>query len=96
MSAYFTEGAAIGDRSTLEGLAVEVGLDADEVERMLAGDDFTADVRSDEARAAALGAGGVPFFVIDERYGVSGAQPVDALLDVLEQAWAAEREGAER
>jgi len=96
MSAYFTEGANIGDRSTLVGLAAEVGLDTDEVERMLAGDDFTAEVRSDEARAAALGAGGVPFFVIDDRYGVSGAQPADALLDVLEQAWAAEREGAER
>ena len=94
MSAYFTEGANIGDRSTLVGLAAEVGLDTDEVERMLAGDDFTAEVRSDEARAAALGAGGVPFFVIDDRYGVSGAQPADALLDVLEQAWAAEREAA--
>jgi predicted DsbA family dithiol-disulfide isomerase len=88
-SAYFTEGAAIGDRSTLVGLGVEVGLDAEEVERMLDGDDFIADVRSDEARATALGAGGVPFFAIDERYGVAGAQPADALLDVLDQAWAA-------
>jgi predicted DsbA family dithiol-disulfide isomerase len=94
LSAYFTEGAAIGDRATLARLAVEVGLDGEEVERMLDGDEFTAEVRSDEARAAALGAGGVPFFVIDERYGVSGAQPADALLDVLEQAWAAEHEGA--
>jgi predicted DsbA family dithiol-disulfide isomerase len=97
LSAYFTEGEAIGDRSTLVRLGTEVGLDAEEVERTLASDDFTAEVRSDEARATALGAGGVPFFVIDERYGVSGAQPADALLDVLDQAWAAEREvGAER
>jgi predicted DsbA family dithiol-disulfide isomerase len=96
LSAYFTEGEAIGDRPTLVGLAVEVGLDANEVERMLASDDFTAEVRNDEARATALGAGGVPFFVFDERYGVAGAQPADVLLDVLEQAWAAEPEAAER
>jgi predicted DsbA family dithiol-disulfide isomerase len=89
LAAYFTEGQAIGDRAALVTLAVEVGLDRAEVERVLAGDEFAADVRNDEARAVALGASGVPFFVIDEAYGVSGAQPVEVLAGALEQAWSA-------
>jgi predicted DsbA family dithiol-disulfide isomerase len=89
LAAYFTEGRAIGDRSTLAALAVEVGLDPTEVAQVLEGDEFAADVRNDEARAVALGASGVPFFVIDEAYGVSGAQPVEVLAGALDQAWTA-------
>ena len=61
---------------------------------MLDSDAFSADVREDEARAQQLGISGVPFFAIDEKYGVSGAQPASALTDALNQAWfesAAER-----
>ncbi len=86
-AAYFTEGSSIGDHDRLVALAAEVGLDPELVRSTLSGDRFAADVRADEARAAALGVSGVPFFVIDEAYGVSGAQPAEALLSALEQAW---------
>ena len=89
MAAYFNEAQPVGDTSTLAALAGEVGLDPAEVDEVLAGDRFSAEVRHDEARARALGASGVPFFVIDEAYGVSGAQPADVLLASLEQAWPA-------
>ena len=87
LAATFTEGAAIGDVDVLAGLAVAAGLDADEVRVVLDGDAYTADVRADERRAAALGISAVPFFVVDGKYGVPGAQPPDVLLAVLEQAW---------
>jgi len=78
---------AIGERAELVRLAVEVGLDEAEVKAMLSSDRLTNEVRADEARARAFGISGVPFFAIDERYGVSGAQPADVLLDVLRQAY---------
>ena len=86
-SAYFTEGAALGDHETLVRLAVEIGIPAERARTMLASDEFAAAVRADETRARSFGISGVPFFAIDERYGVSGAQPPEALLGVLEQAW---------
>jgi len=85
--AYFTEGEPIGDPATLRRLAVEVGLDPAAVDAVLAGDTYAEAVRADEAEASALGVSGVPFFVVDRRFGVSGAQPADLLLDVLQQAW---------
>ena len=88
MRAYFTEGAAIGERAELVRLATDVGLDEAEVKAMLSSDRLASEVRADEARARAFGISGVPFFAIDERYGVSGAQPADVLLDVLRQAHA--------
>jgi predicted DsbA family dithiol-disulfide isomerase len=87
MAAYFTEGAPIGELPTLVQLATEVGLDAGEVEAALAGDDFADEVRADEQRAGQLGISGVPFFVIDQAYGVSGAQPSEVLAGALQQAW---------
>lgn len=86
--AYFSEGELIGDRDTLVGLVAEVGLDADEAERVLRDDAYVAEVRADEQEAAALGISGVPFFVLDRRYGVSGAQSPEVLLQALERAWA--------
>ena len=88
LAATFTEGAPIGDVDTLVGLAAEAGLDPDEARAVLAADAYAAEVRADERRAAALGISAVPFFVVDEAYGVSGAQPPDVLLGVLEQVWA--------
>ena len=85
--AYFTEGEAIGEPETLRRLAIEVGLDPVEVDRVLSGDAFADAVRADEAEAKARGVSGVPFFVVDRRFGVSGAQSADLLLDVLRQAW---------
>ena len=55
---------------------------------MLAADTYADDVRAEEHEATQLGINGVPFFVIDRRYGVSGAQPADVLLQALERAWA--------
>lgn len=86
-AAYFTEGRSIGDGATLVALAEEAGLDRAEVEATLGGEAFADEVRADESRAAALGATGVPFFVIDETYGVAGAQGTEVLLAALERAW---------
>lgn len=85
--AYFTEAKHLGDRETLAALAEEVGLDRAEATAMLAGDDYTEAVRADEREASALGARGVPFFVIDRKYGVSGAQPAAAFIQALQRAW---------
>jgi predicted DsbA family dithiol-disulfide isomerase len=82
---YFTEGEAIGEPEALTRLAIEVGLDTDEVVATLAGDSFTREVRADEDQARSLGISGVPFFVLDGRYGVSGAQPAEVLVQVLER-----------
>jgi predicted DsbA family dithiol-disulfide isomerase len=87
MRAYFTEGAAISDPETLIGLMAEVGVDAEEARDVLSGDRFAEDVREDEQLAGQLGIQGVPFFVIDRRFGVSGAQPPEALVQALERAW---------
>ncbi len=86
--AYFSEGEPIGEAETLVRLAAEVGLDSAEAEAVLASDTYTADVRAEEQEARELGINGVPFFVVDRRYGVSGAQPADVLLQVLDRAWA--------
>jgi predicted DsbA family dithiol-disulfide isomerase len=93
LRAYFTEGEPIGDPEVLGRLAVEAGLPAGEVADLLAGDAFAAEVREDEQRARLLGISGVPFFAIGGRYGVSGAQGSDVLLEALTAAWA-EREPA--
>jgi predicted DsbA family dithiol-disulfide isomerase len=86
--AYFSEQASIFDPGPLTDLAAQVGLDRDEVGRVLAGDDYADAVDADEATARSLGATGVPFFVIDRRYGISGAQPAEAILQTLDRAWA--------
>ncbi len=85
--AYFTEGADLADRSELTRLGVEAGLDTDEVASVLASDAHAEDVEADKQAARELGITGVPFFVIG-RYGVSGAQPADQLLGVLDRAFA--------
>ena len=88
LRATFTEGEPIGDREALVRLAAEAGLDADEAREALASDRYAAEVRADERQAQAYGISGVPFFVVDGKYGVSGAQPADVLHEVLAQAWA--------
>lgn len=85
--ATFVEGLPIADRDTLVALAADAGLDPGEAAAVLAGDEYAADVRADEREAASLGCRGVPFFVIDRRYALAGAQSTDLFLEVLEQAW---------
>ena len=87
MAAYFSEGRAIGDRETLVDLAAEVGLDRERATAMMASDEFAGAVRAEEREASELGISGVPFFVIDRRYGVSGAQPSQLLRQALDRAW---------
>jgi predicted DsbA family dithiol-disulfide isomerase len=87
LRAYFTDGEPVGDRETLVRLATEAGLDRADVEQALETQKYADAVRSDEAEARALGIDAVPFFVLDRKYGVSGAQPAEQLLAVLERAW---------
>jgi len=87
MHAYFSEREAIGDRDTLQRLAVEAGLPAEEVREVLGGERYADAVRADERAATQIGIRGVPFFVLGRKYGVSGAQPSEVLLQALQQAW---------
>jgi predicted DsbA family dithiol-disulfide isomerase len=88
MRAYFTEGVAIGDHEQLVALAADLGLDADEARRVLESDAYADAVRADELLAQRIGIQGVPFFVLNRRYGVSGAQPAEILVRALEKACA--------
>lgn len=88
LSAYFVETLNVADHDVLTRIAVEVGLDEARVREVLAGGAFADAVERDIQEAVALGAGGVPFYVIDRRYGVSGAQAPEAFTQVLEKAWA--------
>jgi predicted DsbA family dithiol-disulfide isomerase len=86
LRAHFTEGADLSDPETLAGLLGEVGLPPDRVRAVLAGTEYAEAVRADAEEAHALGANGVPFFVIDRRYGISGAQPTEVFLHALKTA----------
>lgn len=88
MSAYFTEGRHVGRIDDLSALAAEVGLDAEEARSALESDAYLDAVRADQAQARAYGINGVPFFVIDGQYGVSGAQPPEAFENVIRDVWA--------
>ena len=85
--AYFTEGRPVFDQADLTALAVDSGLDPDEAGKVLADGSYADAVRADEQQAAELGISGVPFFVLDGRYGVSGAQPVSTFSMALERAF---------
>ncbi|MDQ1681696.1 MAG: hypothetical protein QOH99_237 [Frankiaceae bacterium] len=85
--AYFIEARPIFTDDDIVAVAVEGGLDAAEVRAVLAGDAYADTVAADISAARTLGISGVPFFVADRRYGVSGAQPAEVLLNMLNQAW---------
>lgn len=86
--AYFTEGEPIGDPETLVRLAAEVGLDRQQCAEILASDRYAAAVRADEREAHELEVTGVPFFVVDGKFGIPGAQDAETILGVLRRAWA--------
>ena len=88
LHAYFTDCEPIGDAAVLERVALAVGLPADEVRDLLAGDRFAAEVRADQQQARDYGIGGVPFFALDGRYTISGAQSTELMLEAIETAWA--------
>jgi predicted DsbA family dithiol-disulfide isomerase len=87
LSAYFLRAENVADHDVLRAAAKEVSLDSGRVEEVLASVEFADAVETDVREAAGLGATGVPFFVVDRRYGVSGAQPVETFVQVLERAW---------
>jgi predicted DsbA family dithiol-disulfide isomerase len=87
LAAYFVDAEDIGDHAVLSRVAVTVGLDEARVADVLAGGDYSDAVGADVAQARAYGATGVPFFVVDGRYGLSGAQPVETFAQVVRQAW---------
>lgn len=94
LAAHFTEGRHVGKLDELVALAVEVGLDAAEAREALESERYLPAVRADQQQAAAYGIQGVPFFVIDGRYGVSGAQPAAAFTQIVTQLWAERAEPA--
>lgn len=85
--AYFTEGKDTGDRNVLAGLAAAIGLDRKAVEAMFDSEDGVADVERDIYEAHQIGVRGVPFFVLGERYAVSGAQESATFLQALQKTW---------
>ncbi len=87
LRAYFTEGELVGDHDTLIRLGVEVGLATDELSEVLASDRYAEQVREDERTAGELGINAVPTFVVDRALGASGAQPPEALVELLRQGW---------
>ncbi len=94
MRGQFSEGAIVDDANALVAMAAEVGLHAEEVREMLATDAYEDAVQADIDEAAALGATGVPFFVFDRTFAVSGAQPVETFAEALRRS--TERRSAER
>lgn len=94
MRAHFLEGRHVGRDDELAGMAAALGLDGDEFLRALRRGDYLDAVRADIELAGRLGVTGVPFFVIDGRYGVSGAQPPELFIRALEQTLA-DRQDAE-
>lgn len=86
MHAYFSESLPVGDLVALARLAPEFGIPEADALAMLQSNDYSAQVRADEARAAGFGISGVPFFVIDEKVGISGAQSVEVFANALRDA----------
>ena len=87
LAAHFEQGRDIGDPETLVAVAASVGLDAGESRDVLLSKRYTDDVRADIAEARQIGVTGVPFYVFEDQYAVSGAQPSEVFVDVLRQVW---------
>jgi protein disulfide-isomerase len=87
LKAYLTDGKNINDLETLSLLGQQVGLNKEETETVLNSDTFSKEVKQDIATAREIGVQGVPFFVFDNKYAISGAQPVETFTQTLEKAW---------
>jgi predicted DsbA family dithiol-disulfide isomerase len=83
-AAYLTEGKHLGDKDVLRQLALDVGLNETEVTKVLTSDAFGYEVRTDEQEASQIGISGVPYFVIDRKYGISGGQTSEIFLEALQ------------
>jgi predicted DsbA family dithiol-disulfide isomerase len=87
LSDHFEHGKDIGNEEYLTSVGLDLGIDAGDVAELFSTDKYADDVRQDFAEARALGITGVPFFVINRKFGLSGAQPADTFTAALEQAW---------
>lgn len=85
--AYLTDGKDLNNLNTLSELGITVGLDTETVARVLHSDAYSKEVKQDILEANAIGVQGVPFFVFDNKYAISGAQPATAFLQTLEKVW---------
>ncbi|HIW34204.1 MAG TPA: DsbA family oxidoreductase [Candidatus Paenibacillus intestinavium] len=88
LEAYFTHNVDIADHAELIKLAVQAGLSEEDAEQVLSSDRYATEVRADEQQASNVGISGVPFFVLNNKYAISGAQPQSVFLNALEQTWA--------
>ena len=86
-SSYFEKSLPLFSHEDLCAVAQSVGIPADDVKDLLASRQFTNEVIADRDLASQLGATGVPFFVVDMKFGISGAQPLEAFVQTLETAW---------
>lgn len=87
LKAYFTDSLHIGQVESLADLAAEVGMDRDATLKMLNSDDYANEVRADQEEARKVGVTGVPFFVFNGKFAVSGAQPNEVFAEALQKSW---------
>ncbi|AOZ98892.1 MULTISPECIES: DsbA family oxidoreductase [Flavobacterium] len=85
--AYFTDGKDVNNKETLKQLGIQVGLNVDKVDEVLNSNSFTREVEEDMQMAQKIGVQGVPFFVFDNKYAISGAQHVETFVKTLEKVW---------
>jgi len=90
--AYFTKNLELSNHSVLKQIAAECGLDSAEVDEILKGDKYAAEVRNDEQEAANYGIHGVPYFIINQKYAFSGAQPVETIRQAIDELLTKETE----
>jgi len=91
MKAYFTDGLNIADIDTLVSLVKEVGLDEQGARKVLDTNEFAQQVKDEINEGRQIGVQGVPFFVLNRKYGISGAQPVEYFTQVLDKLWEEEK-----
>jgi predicted DsbA family dithiol-disulfide isomerase len=89
LSAYFIDARNVADHGVLRDVGTAAGLDGGAVDRVLRSAEHADDVRADTERARSLGANGVPFVVVADTFGVSGAQPTEVFEQVIARAWTA-------
>jgi predicted DsbA family dithiol-disulfide isomerase len=92
--AYFTEGKNIADHATLLQLGIEAGFDEKLINDLLQNNEYADKVQLDIYESQQIGVRGVPFFLVNDRYAVSGAQHVETFLSALNKAWTSEKEAA--
>lgn len=90
-AAYFTEGKNIDDQEVLIAIGKSAGLEESEIKKMLESEAYKNEVRQDQYEAFQIGVRGVPFFVFNNKYAVSGAQPSEVFAEVLTKVWQEEQ-----